>query len=67
MYLWRNRTQQMQIIGLTHLRNKGVILILDLSVYKESLYVNLNHVLASKYSLENAITIHPKLATHQLI
>lgn len=42
----------MQVIGLTHSFNRGPILFLDYSVYKESFYVSLSNIIASKYKIE---------------
>ena len=54
-YQWKNKTQHMQVIGLTHLINRGPILFIDYSVYKESFYVNTSHIIASKYKIEGTV------------
>lgn len=55
MYQWKNKTQHMQVIGLTHLTNRGPILFLDYSVYKESFYVNKSNIIASRYNIESSV------------
>lgn len=41
----------MQVIGLTHHTNRGPILFLDYSVYKESFYVRMSNIIASRYKI----------------
>lgn len=45
----------MQVVGLAHLTNRGPILFLDYSVYRESFYVNMSNIIASKYNIEATV------------
>ena len=61
MHTWTNNSQQMQIIGITHLTKRGSILVLDLEVYRENLYISAEHILASKTKLPQKATYHKEI------
>ena len=63
LYMFVNDTPGLQIIGVKHAYNSGQILILDLSVYKESFYYNFDAMIATKKAPQNIKQWHPQLRT----
>lgn len=52
MYKCINNSNRLQIVGLSHPIYKGPILVLQISVYKQNLYISAKHILASRNNLE---------------
>ena len=61
-----NDTSGVQILGVKHQTKSGQILILDLSVYKRSFYVNEEMLVASKKPIGLKDAKHPQLPFLQL-